>query len=39
MHVSDSSSRSVRSSSYNTKKLRKIDIARRQGSLRLRQFK
>jgi hypothetical protein len=36
--VIDSSSRSVRSNSYNTKKLRRIGIARRQDRLRLRQF-
>ena len=35
----DSSLRSVRRSSYNTKKLRQTDIVRRQSRLRLRQFK
>jgi hypothetical protein len=38
MHVSDSSSRSVRSSSYNIKKLRQIDIAKSQDRQRLRRF-
>jgi hypothetical protein len=37
--VIDSSLRSVRRSSYNTKKLRQKGIARRQSRLRLRQFK
>jgi hypothetical protein len=36
--VIDSSLRSVRSFNYNTKKLRRIGIARRQGRRRLRQF-
>ena len=35
----DSSLRSARRSSYNTKKLRQTGIVRRQGRLRLRQFK
>jgi hypothetical protein len=39
MCVSDNSSRSVRSSSYNTKKLRQVGIARRVVRLRLRRFK
>ena len=37
--MNDSSLRSVRSNSYNIKKLRQIDITRSQGRLRLRQFK